>query len=171
MIPKKKEASSVQYTTAPCDLGWFIMGTTATGLCFLALGDSAEALVKELAERFPRTLLVPALQPDTLPDITAIINGQRREVALPLDLQGTPFQLLVWDALKAIPYGSTLSYSELARQIGRPKSARAVANGCGANPVGIIIPCHRVIRSDGSLGGYRGGVERKKLLLEREQQT
>lgn len=172
MIPTKKETLIIQQTSAPCDLGWLVAATTAAGLCFLALGDSAEELEKELAAHFPGARIVPAgaETADIFNEISAFINGESRKITLPLDLRGTPFQRQVWEALTTIPFGSTLSYTELAERIGRPKSVRAVANACGANPVGVIVPCHRVIRRDGSLGGYRGGIARKKLLLEREQQ-
>lgn len=144
-----------------------LIAASAKGICALLLGDDEASTLEEFSTRFPDLPYDLAEKPTpTIRAALAAIDGGRTP---PLDLKGTPFQLMVWDALRAIPRGKVLSYAELARAIGRPKSFRAVAQACGANPVAILVPCHRIVASDGSLGGYRWGTERKRRLLEAEK--
>ena len=135
----------------------------------MVLGDHREAVQKELRERFPRALWNEDC--DHAPLLQAVlenIDAPEINPQLPLDVCGTLFQQKVWDALRAIPAGTTISYGELANQLGHPSGARAVARACAQNPVAVIVPCHRVQRNNGDLGGYRWGIERKQALLERE---
>ncbi len=171
MIPNKKDTLVLQQTTMPCSLGWCIAAATDSGVCFMALGDDPDILRGELEKRFPHAQLIAqsAAFKKTAEQLAASIEQPALKHEIPLDLHGTPFQKQVWQGLTTIPAGRTLSYKELAERIGRPGSIRAVANACGANPVAVIVPCHRVIRSDGTLGGYRGGIERKEKLLALEQ--
>jgi AraC family transcriptional regulator, regulatory protein of adaptative response / methylated-DNA-[protein]-cysteine methyltransferase len=165
-----QKTKPIQQASAPCDLGWVLVGTTEKGICFIGLDNDPSALLIALQDRFPDAQISPANSDfsNNLEEIVAFIDGRAKKCQLPLDIQGTTFQQLVWKSLTDIPAGTTLTYSELAGRIGRPGSARAVANACGANPVAVLIPCHRIIRRDGSLGGYRWGIQRKKILLERE---
>ncbi len=162
---------TIQYAFSQTEPGLVLVGKSKIGICFLSLGENRNSLLEDLKSRFPNTLLSPAGTDfdKSLKTIVSYINNNANTFDQDLDLRGTVFQKLVWKELTTIPLGTTIPYSELADRIGRPESVRAVANACGANPVGIIIPCHRVIRLDGSLGGYRGGIEKKKILLEREQ--
>ncbi|MBU0945190.1 MAG: methylated-DNA--[protein]-cysteine S-methyltransferase [Proteobacteria bacterium] len=162
---------SIQQASAPCDLGWVLAGTTEKGICFIGLDDAPGPLLIALQNRFPKAQISAANSAfsEDLMKIVAYIDSRAKDLHLPLDIQGTTFQQQVWRSLIAIPPGTTLTYSELGERIGRPKSARAVANACGANPVAVLIPCHRIIRRDGSVGGYRWGIKRKRILLEREQ--
>lgn len=171
--PENDKELFIRQASAPCKLGWVLAGTTEKGICFIALDDVPDTLVATLTEHFPHAHITPATAEFStiLQTIVAFIDGLSTHWQLPLDIQGTAFQQQVWSALATIPAGTTLSYRELAARIGRPTSIRAAANACGANPLAVIIPCHRVIRSDGSLGGYRWGIKRKKILLEREART
>lgn len=158
----------VFYTIEDCPLGRLLLVTTERGLCAVQLGDSIHELAKTLHRQFP------AMQRDEAPLrpwITALreyFKGRKLDSTLPLDVQATTFQKRVWKELQKIPYGQTRSYSEIAKAIGHPKAARAVARACATNPVPIVIPCHRVVRADGSLGGYSGGLARKRALLSLE---
>jgi len=160
----------IDYETAPCPLGWFAIGTTAKGLCALELGDRPHELPEQLAASFPGARLRSraGAASQLLTRVQALLHSPRSQPDLPLDLQGTPFQKEVWQALRQIPAGTTLSYSQLAEQLGRPGAARAVARACAANRVAVVVPCHRVIRQDGLPGGYRWGLARKQLLLRLE---
>ena len=161
----------IGYTVAECKLGYVLVAATERGVCAVSLGDSTEMLETALAEEYPaaeirrdgegRSRWVGA--------ILDYLEGQPMPLDLPLDVQATAFQRRVWEALRAIPYGSTRSYSEIAQSLGRPQAARAVARACATNPVSIVVPCHRVVRTDGSLGGYRWGLERKRALLAQEK--
>lgn len=153
------------------ELGWMLMAASERGICWLSFGDEPTLLWQELQQAFPRARLVPdqarlAAWLDAAREQTLL---PRQALALPLDIQGTAFQTAVWRALREIPLGETRSYGELAASLGKPGAARAVGSACGNNPVGVIIPCHRVVRSDGNLSGYRWGTERKAQLLWREQ--
>ncbi len=168
------EGETIRFATADCHLGRVLVASTARGLCAVLLGESDEALESELARRFPRanrrtggSAFIKALEPV----VTLIDQGSQPAEALPLDLRGTLFQRKVWTALQQIPAGRTLTYGELARQVGLPNGARAVAQACGANPAAVIVPCHRVVAADGGLGGYRWGIERKRALLKQEQRN
>ena len=136
------------------------------------LGNDAEAVLKELQDRFPKAELIGGDREFErwMASVIGFVEAPKGEFALPLDMQGTAFQKRVWQALTRIPVGSRVSYAELARKIGAPRAVRAVAQACGQNAIAVAIPCHRVVRTDGSLSGYRWGVERKRALLEREEE-
>jgi AraC family transcriptional regulator of adaptative response/methylated-DNA-[protein]-cysteine methyltransferase len=160
----------IRYALAPSALGWVLVATTSRGLCAIDLADDTEALEAALRARFPHAQLV-ADDPDFaawVHAVVALVEAPRRGLDLPLDLQGTAFQRRVWAALQSIPPGHTATYTEIAERIGQPTAARAVAQACAANKLAVAIPCHRVVRGDGSTGGYRWGVERKRELLTRE---
>jgi AraC family transcriptional regulator of adaptative response/methylated-DNA-[protein]-cysteine methyltransferase len=161
---------AIRYATAETALGFLLVAATDRGICSIALGDSAERLVEELVQRFPKAELASndGKFAEQLHQVVALIEAPGSKSDLPLDIRGTAFQRQVWAALQAIPRGSTATYAEVAKAIGRPSSVRAVANACGSNELAVLIPCHRVIRSDGGLGGYRWGVERKQALLNGE---
>lgn len=158
------------YAVAACSLGIVLVAGTAAGVRALLLGDSAEAVVEELERRFPTTVLRadPSRLEGWLAAALALVEHPADGVDLPLDAQGTPFQRCVWLELRRIPAGRTATYRDIAARIGRPASVRAVAGACAANPLAIAVPCHRVVRQDGELAGYRWGVERKRALLARE---
>ena len=155
----------------PCTLGHVLIASSARGVCAISFGHAAAALQRELRERFPRAVIAasaPALE--TLADqIVAMIDGAGLSAALPLDLIGTAFQQRVWQTLRKIPRGQTRSYAQIAEAIGAPNAVRAVGSACGKNPVALAVPCHRVLRADGALGGYRWGLERKRKLLAKER--
>jgi AraC family transcriptional regulator of adaptative response/methylated-DNA-[protein]-cysteine methyltransferase len=160
----------IHFAVAACSLGALLVAATDKGICSILLGDDPDALVRDLQDRFPKAGLVgaePAFEA-TVAQVVAFVEAPRIGLDLPLDLRGTAFQQRVWQALRSIPAGRTVGYAELAAQLGMPQGARAVAGACAANPVAIAVPCHRVVRNDGSISGYRWGVERKKTLLERE---
>jgi AraC family transcriptional regulator of adaptative response/methylated-DNA-[protein]-cysteine methyltransferase len=162
--------SSIRFITGTSSLGILMLAFSAEGLCALLLGDDLAALERDLARRFPGKQTPPrdeGLRP-ALEQILRHLENPHTALDLPLDLIGSMFQRRVWNALQKIPVGQTASYQEIARQLGQPKAFRAVANACGANPLAVIVPCHRVLRQDGSLGGYRWGLERKRQLLDRE---
>jgi AraC family transcriptional regulator, regulatory protein of adaptative response / methylated-DNA-[protein]-cysteine methyltransferase len=152
-------------------LGWTLVATRGESICAILMGDDPEDLRKELGDRFRKMApSAPDADCERLADATlALVEAPHIPASLPVDARGTPFQRRVWEALRAIPPGQTASYAEIARRIGAPKATRAVAGACAANPVAVAIPCHRVVRSDGALSGYRWGVERKRKLLEREK--
>jgi AraC family transcriptional regulator of adaptative response/methylated-DNA-[protein]-cysteine methyltransferase len=161
----------IRYAIVRCYLGWVLVATTDRGICRIDLDDSREVLKKRLEVTFPNAGF---LEDDAeIGHITsqtiAFLEAPEGGLDLPLDVQGTAFQHRVWKALQNIPAGSTASYGEIGRQIGKPKAARAVAGACASNPIAVAIPCHRVVKSDGGLGGYRWGIERKRALLEREK--
>lgn len=161
---------TVRYTLAETPLGEMLLATTGSGICALWFGE-AEGLVTHLQREFPQALLVRN-DPELVQYANAIfayLHGDQRGLDLPLDVQGTAFQLRVWSALRAIPYGETRSYQEIARLIGASQSVRAVARACATNPVALLVPCHRVVRTNGEVSGYRWGVERKRALLDKER--
>lgn len=160
----------IEYGVTSCSLGVVLVARTARGICAVMLGDAAEGLIGDLGARFSQATLAPA-DPTfqaTLTAVVDLIDDPARTFDLPLDLHGTIFQRRVWQALRDITPGTTITYGELAARIGAPSSVRAVASACGANPVAVLVPCHRVIGRDGSLTGYRWGVARKRSLLEKE---
>jgi AraC family transcriptional regulator of adaptative response/methylated-DNA-[protein]-cysteine methyltransferase len=162
---------TVSYAISPTALGRVLVAATPRGLCAVRFGDSPTGLERELREEFRAATIVrddAALQPYLQP-LLASLRGERTTITLPLDIRATAFQKKVWDALRRIPCGETRSYSEVATAIGDPKAVRAVARACASNPVAIAVPCHRVVRSDGELAGYRWGVGRKRKLLEQER--
>ncbi len=146
------------------------MAASARGICAITLGDDPDALVRDLQDRFPRAELVggDAAFEAIVARVVGFVEAPRLGLDLPLDVRGTAFQQRVWQALRTIPAGATASYTEIAQRIGAPKSVRAVASACAANAIAVAIPCHRVVRTDGALSGYRWGVERKRALLDRE---
>jgi AraC family transcriptional regulator of adaptative response/methylated-DNA-[protein]-cysteine methyltransferase len=163
----------IRFAVARTDLGWVLVAGTGRGLCVIDLGDSREALVDALKARFDGAEHCEG-DPESvrwLCRVTESIVSPRRGLDLSLDIRGTAFQRRVWQELRRIPAGRTASYAEVARRIGKPGSARAVARACATNPLALAVPCHRVVRSDGDPGGYRCGVERKRALLEREGGT
>ena len=167
---KGGEGRSIRFAVAETSLGWVLVAETDRGLCSIKLGDSKVALKVGLLERFPKAELAgddPDFE-DRLRRVVALVESPGAGLDLPLDIRGTAFQRRVWDALRAIPSGSTATYADVARAIGRPSAVRAVARACASNELAVVIPCHRVIRGDGGLGGYRWGVERKRALLDGE---
>lgn len=160
----------INYTTADSPLGRVLVAATARGLCFVSLANSDRALERALGAEFPRAERTRADRGlgRTVRDVLARLAGRAPHAELSLDIQATAFQRAVWEALQQIPAGQTVSYAELAERIGKPKAVRAVASACATNNVAVVIPCHRVVRSDGGLGGYRWGVERKQELLRAE---
>ena len=160
--------TSITYATGDSSLGRVLVAATAHGICSVKAGSRDEELIAALRREFPRARLARGRYAARfLGVLKEHLDGQ--EVRLPLEVRGTEFQLRVWSALRYIPPGETRSYSDVAEMIGEPKAVRAVANACASNPVPLIIPCHRVIRKDGSLGGYGLGVGRKKTLLSTER--
>jgi AraC family transcriptional regulator of adaptative response/methylated-DNA-[protein]-cysteine methyltransferase len=162
---------TIRYALTCCTLGTVLAAATGRGLCAILLGDDEASLERDLHARFPRADVQRA-GPDfgaTLAQVVVFVDAPHASVALPLDVRGTAFQQRVWEALRAIPPGATVTYAALAAQLGMPQGARAVAGACAANPVAIAIPCHRVLRANSALAGYRWGLERKRLLLARER--
>ena len=162
--------TEIRFAIGACSLGAILVARSERGVAAISLGDDPEALVRELQDRFPRARLIggDAAFERLVAEVVGFVEAPRIGLDLPLDVRGTAFQQRVWQALREIPAGETASYAEVARRIGAPQSVRAVAQACGANPLAVAIPCHRVVRSDGALSGYRWGVERKRALLERE---
>ena len=161
---------SVRYTLADCALGRCLVAESERGICAILLGDDDATLVADLHALFPAAQDVPADAnfQQRVREVIVAINSRDAPLSLPLDIRGTAFQQQVWQALRTIPCGETVSYQQLASAIGKPKAVRAVASACGANKLAIVIPCHRVIRGDGALSGYRWGIARKAQLLHRE---
>jgi AraC family transcriptional regulator of adaptative response/methylated-DNA-[protein]-cysteine methyltransferase len=160
----------LRYSMLPCSLGRVLIAMSAHGIIALFLGSDDEELHDALAERFPAAALEEggAEMEAITAQVVAFVDSPAEELNVPLDIRGTAFQQSVWGVLRKIPPGTTASYREIAEQIGRPAAVRAVAQACGANPIAIIVPCHRVVRSDGAISGYHWGVERKRALLARE---
>jgi AraC family transcriptional regulator of adaptative response/methylated-DNA-[protein]-cysteine methyltransferase len=160
----------IRFAIGQCSLGAILVAASGRGVCAILLGEDPEALARDLQDRFPRASLVggDAGFERLVAQVVGFVEAPRLGLDLPLDLRGTAFQQRVWQALRAIPAGETASYGEIARRIGAPKAVRAVARACAANTLAVAIPCHRVLRNDGGLSGYRWGVERKRALLDRE---
>ena len=168
---RQGQGMTIFYSIADCPLGQLLVAATERGLCRLSLGDCAEELETDLAREFAAA---ERLRDDDcvgvyLQKIIAWLDDPLPQLDLPLDIRATAFQIKVWRALQAIPIGETRSYSQIAAAINQPSAVRAVATACASNPVALVIPCHRVIRLDKSLGGYRWGIERKRALLEMEK--
>jgi AraC family transcriptional regulator, regulatory protein of adaptative response / methylated-DNA-[protein]-cysteine methyltransferase len=165
------KGETIRYTIVPTPLGHAIVAATERGICMTALGDDPSLLEAELRRRFPAAALSPAdaALSEWTEEIVAFITRPGAHPDLPLDISGTAFQALVWRALQKIPPGRTTSYSEIAAALGRPTAVRAVARAIASNNHAVLVPCHRVVRSDGALSGYRWGVERKRALLDRER--
>jgi methylated-DNA-[protein]-cysteine S-methyltransferase/AraC family transcriptional regulator of adaptative response/methylated-DNA-[protein]-cysteine methyltransferase len=178
VIPSPKEsdtrvAAEIAFATRASPIGEVLVARRAIGVCAIFLGSDAEALERDLATSFPGSKLTkdePRLR-DDLSKVVRFIETPDQGLDLPLDIGGTPFQRSVWEVLRTVPVGATITYSALARRIGRPSAVRAVASACAANAIALGIPCHRVILNNGALSGYRWGEERKRALLERESRS
>ncbi|MEG9432948.1 bifunctional DNA-binding transcriptional regulator/O6-methylguanine-DNA methyltransferase Ada [Terriglobus sp. ADX1] len=169
---KGGQNTDITYAIGSSTLGMILVARSPRGICAILMGDDEKTLVDDLQQRFPQASLVQGDTDfsETLEKIVALTEQPRsHRIDLPLDIRGTAFQQRVWQALQAIPAGETASYAEIAQRIGNPRSVRAVAQACASNALAVAIPCHRVLRSDGALSGYRWGVDRKKELLRREQ--
>jgi AraC family transcriptional regulator of adaptative response/methylated-DNA-[protein]-cysteine methyltransferase len=160
----------ITFAIGECSLGTILVARSEKGVCAILMGDDPDALARDLQDRFPRAKLTgrDAGFESFVAKVVGFVDAPALGLDLPLDIRGTAFQQRVWQALREIPAGSTASYTEIARRIGAPKSVRAVASACAANAIAVAIPCHRVVRNDGSLSGYRWGVARKRALLDRE---
>jgi AraC family transcriptional regulator of adaptative response/methylated-DNA-[protein]-cysteine methyltransferase len=161
---------TIRFAIGECSLGSILVAATDRGVSAILLGDEPEALVHELQDRFPKARLIGADKSfeRLVAQVVGLVETPALGLDLPLDVRGTAFQQRVWQALREIPSGTTTTYSKLAARLGIPKSVRAVAHACASNAVAVAIPCHRVVRNDGSLAGYRWGIERKRALLDRE---
>jgi AraC family transcriptional regulator of adaptative response/methylated-DNA-[protein]-cysteine methyltransferase len=161
---------TIEYTITDCELGRILVGRTIKGLCSVAFADDDQSLEENLKTEFPNAEIVrdAAVLKEFVDEILKYLGGENRRLDLPLDIQATAFQMKVWDILRKIPYGETVSYSQIAEQLGDKKKVRAVARACATNRIAVVIPCHRVIASSGKLSGYRWGIERKEKLLSNE---
>jgi AraC family transcriptional regulator of adaptative response/methylated-DNA-[protein]-cysteine methyltransferase len=164
--------TEIRFAVGKCSLGALLVAQSAKGVCAILMGDDADALVRDLRGRFPRAAIVEGGRAfaRVVARVVAVVEAPGTGLDLPLDVRGTAFQRRVWEALRRIPPGTTASYGDVASSIGAPTAARAVAGACAGNSLAVVIPCHRVVRTDGALSGYRWGVERKRRLLEREEQ-
>ncbi|MDF3834596.1 bifunctional DNA-binding transcriptional regulator/O6-methylguanine-DNA methyltransferase Ada, partial [Cupriavidus basilensis] len=164
--------TDIRFAVGECSLGSILVAQSERGVCAILLGDDPDALARELQDQFPKANLIggDAGFEQLIARVVGLIEAPSLGLDLPLDVRGTAFQERVWQALREIPAGTTASYAEIAARIGAPRAMRAVAQACGANHIAVAIPCHRVVRSDGQLSGYRWGVERKRELLDREAQ-
>jgi AraC family transcriptional regulator of adaptative response/methylated-DNA-[protein]-cysteine methyltransferase len=174
MTPRKYRAGGggieIRFAVGLCSLGSILVARSAKGICAILLGDDPDALVRDLQDRFPKAQLIGGDEAfeSTVARVIQFVEQPAQKFDLPLDVRGTAFQQRVWQALRTIPAGTTATYAEIATRIGAPGAVRAVAQACGANNLAVAIPCHRVVRTDGSLSGYRWGVERKQDLLTKE---
>lgn len=174
MTPNQSKAGAangaIRFAIARSFLGWVMVTATERGIGAIEFGDTSEALTTQLQTRFPKAQLeeLDSTFSGWVAQVIGFIDNGDRELNLPLDIQGTAFQQRVWKALQTIPSGTTMSYAEVAKQIDQPTAIRAVATACAANTLAVAIPCHRVVRSNGDLSGYRWGIERKRALLDRE---
>lgn len=161
---------TIRVATGRCWLGVVLVAVSDKGICAILLGDDSEALANDLAHRFPNAMLAAGDEDATrqLAQVIRFVESPTQGVDFPLDLRGTPFEQRVWQALMAIPAGSTASYGDIARRLGEPRMAREVGEACAANALAIAVPCHRVLKADGGISGYRWGVRRKRALLQRE---
>lgn len=164
--------TEIRFAIGQCSLGAILVAASERGVCAILMGDDPDSLVRDLQDRFPRAALRggDADFEQIVARVVGFVEAPGLGLDLPLDVRGTVFQQRVWQALQAIPVGETASYTDIARRIGAPQAVRAVAGACAANPLAVAIPCHRVVRVDGGLAGYRWGVERKRALLAREAQ-
>jgi AraC family transcriptional regulator of adaptative response/methylated-DNA-[protein]-cysteine methyltransferase len=175
MTPSRYRAGGqqeqIEFSVGSCSLGALLVAATERGLCAILLGEDEAELERDLRRRFARAELRAggAEFQGRVAQVIQLVEQPQLGLSLPLDLRGTAFQERVWQALQAIPAGVTRSYRQVAQALGTPQAVRAVASACGANPLAVAVPCHRVVRSDGGLSGYRWGIERKRALLEREQ--
>ena len=160
----------IRFAVGECSLGAILVASSEKGVASILIGDDPNALVRNLQDRFPNAELVggDGVYEQLVARVVGFVEEPGLGLELPLDVRGTAFQQRVWQALRTIPAGTTATYTDIARKIGSPKSVRAVAGACAANAIAVAIPCHRVVRNDGSLSGYRWGVERKRILIDRE---
>jgi AraC family transcriptional regulator of adaptative response/methylated-DNA-[protein]-cysteine methyltransferase len=165
--------TEIRFAVGECSLGSILVAQSVRGVCAILLGADPDALARDLQDQFPQAKLVggDARFEQLVARVVGFVEAPRRGLDLPLDLRGTAFQQRVWQALRKIPVGKRVTYTEIARRIGAPKSVRAVGSACGANVLAVAIPCHRVVRTDGGLAGYRFGVERKRALLAKESES
>lgn len=177
MSPREFRAGGVgaemRFAVGECSLGAILVASSSKGVAAIMFGDDPEALVHDLEDRFPNAILIggDSAFEEVMAKVVGLVEAPEVGLDLPLDVRGTAFQHRVWQALRDIPVGTTATYSEIASRIGMPKAVRAVASACAANKIAVAIPCHRVVRNDGSLSGYRWGVERKRKLLDREAKS
>jgi AraC family transcriptional regulator of adaptative response/methylated-DNA-[protein]-cysteine methyltransferase len=162
--------TEIRFAIGQCSLGAILVARSERGVCAILLGDDPDALARDLQDRFPQARLIggDAQFEALVAMVVGFVEAPALGLDLPLDVRGTAFQQRVWQALREIPVGETASYTDIANRIGAPTSVRAVARACAANAIAVAIPCHRVVRTDGALSGYRWGVERKRALLARE---
>jgi AraC family transcriptional regulator of adaptative response/methylated-DNA-[protein]-cysteine methyltransferase len=162
--------TTIRFAVGQSSLGSILVAASERGICAILMGDDSEALLRDLQKRFPKAALAPGDRAfeTWVAKVVAFVDAPRIGLDLPLDIRGTAFQQRVWQAMCEVPPGSTASYTEIAKRIGAPKSVRAVAQACAANAIAVAIPCHRILRNDGGISGYRWGVERKRALLKRE---
>ena len=165
----KGKGQRISYCCFPTPLGTVLVASTGKGICSVKLAEDAARLRRLLAEEFSEAQIVETRSTELKEKILAFIEGEASLARLPLDIRGTVFQRRVWDEVRRIPRGETRTYSEIARAIGAPDAVRAVGSACGANPVALVVPCHRAVRTDGGLGGYAWGIQRKKKLLKLEK--
>jgi AraC family transcriptional regulator of adaptative response/methylated-DNA-[protein]-cysteine methyltransferase len=165
--------ADIMFAVAASTLGAILVARSGKGVCAILMGDDPDVLVRDLQDRFPKANLIGGDRSfeTVVAKVVGLVESPGLGLDLPLDLRGTAFQQRVWQALRGIPAGETASYAEIARRIGEPKAVRAVAQACGANPIAVAIPCHRVVKTDGGLSGYRWGIERKRALLDKEALT
>lgn len=181
MTPREYRAGGknveISYVSVESPLGLMMVGATDRGLCFVQFGESHEELWKRLREEYPAAALHPMKEPRSaefeswMKSLSEYLSREKRHLDVPVDIRGTAFQLKVWRYLQSIPYGEVQSYSEVAAAVGHPRAARAVARACASNRIALAIPCHRVIRGNGELGGYRWGLDRKRTLLDAERRA
>jgi AraC family transcriptional regulator, regulatory protein of adaptative response / methylated-DNA-[protein]-cysteine methyltransferase len=164
---------NIHYAMTSCDLGRLLVAATELGICSVCFGDDDNLLAANLRQEYPQAVLTQdnGFLEKWITPLIKHLEGTQPDLDLPLDIKATSFQLKVWAVLRNIPYGQTRTYSEVAKEIGQPAAVRAVARACATNPVALVNPCHRVVRNDGSLAGYRWGIERKKALINREKES
>jgi AraC family transcriptional regulator of adaptative response/methylated-DNA-[protein]-cysteine methyltransferase len=162
--------TDIRFAVGECSIGSVLVALSHKGVCAILLGDDPDALARDLQDRFPRANLIGADAEfeELVAKVVGFVDTPNIGLDLPLDIRGTAFQQRVWQALREIPAGTTVSYTDIARRIGEPTAVRGVAQACGANKIAVAIPCHRVLKNDGALSGYRWGVERKRALLDKE---
>ena len=167
------EGASIRFAVGECSLGSILVATSDRGVCAILLGDDPDELVRDLQDRFPKARLIGGDRgfERLVARVVGLIEAPALGLDLPLDVRGSAFQQRVWQALREIPPGATVTYKQIAGRVGAPGAVRAVAQACASNALAVAIPCHRVVRSDGALAGYRWGIRRKRVLLDREAAT
>ncbi|MBN9396112.1 MAG: methylated-DNA--[protein]-cysteine S-methyltransferase [Candidatus Melainabacteria bacterium] len=163
----------LEFAVVKCYIGAVLVAFSELGVCYMALGATRDDLLIDLRQAYPHAEIeeAPPSRRDDLKSIIDFIDNPQRDFPVPLDIKGTPFQMRVWDVLRGLPVGITITYAQLAERTGAPRAIRAVANACAANHIAIAIPCHRVVRNDGTRSGYRWGIERKREILKRELES